>query len=70
MIFLGDICICKAIVHKHSKLYGTTKMREMVYMAVHGLLHLLGFDHVTKKQEEVMFPLQEKILKAWKEINP
>lgn len=63
MIFLGDICICKAIVYKHSKLYGTTKMREMVYMAVHGLLHLLGFDHMKDEDKIVMREAEEKIMK-------
>ena len=57
MIFLGDI------VHKHSKLYGTTKMREMVYMAVHGLLHLLGFDHMKDEDKIVMREAEEKIMK-------
>lgn len=47
---LGDIFICTDIVAKHAEKYGTTFETEMVFMVVHGMLHLLGFDHRTKAQ--------------------
>lgn len=62
-IFLGDICICKKIAFRHSKEYGTTKLREMVYMAVHGLLHLLGYDHIIEDDKKIMRQVEEKIMK-------
>ena len=64
-IFVGDICICKPIAFKHAKEYGNTKLREMTYMAVHGLLHLLGYDHMNIEDEKEMFNLQEAILDGY-----
>lgn len=62
MIFVGDICICKNIVYKHAKEYGNTRLREMVYMAVHGLLHLLGYDHMKEEDKSIMREMEEKIM--------
>lgn len=62
MLFVGDICICKSIVYKHAKEYGNTKLREMVYMAVHGLLHLLGYDHMRDEDKAIMRDMEEKIM--------
>lgn len=62
MLFVGDICICKDIVYKHAKEYGNTKLREMVYMAVHGLLHLLGYDHMRDEDKAIMRDMEEKIM--------
>lgn len=62
MLFVGDICICKSIVYKHAKEYGNTKLREMVYMAVHGLLHLLGYDHMRDEDKAIMRGMEEKIM--------
>lgn len=63
-IFLGDICICKKVAYKHAKEYGNTKMREIVYMAVHGLLHLLGYDHMIDEDKKIMREMEEKIMTA------
>ena len=62
-IYVGDICICKKIVYKHAKEYANTKLREMVYMAVHGFLHLLGYDHMKDSDKQVMREMEEKIMK-------
>lgn len=62
MLFVGDICICKSIVYKHAKEYGNTKLREMVYMTVHGLLHLLGYDHMRDEDKAIMREMEEKIM--------
>lgn len=62
MIFVGDICVCKNIVYKHAKEYDNTKLREMVYMAVHGLLHLLGYDHMKDEDKAIMREMEEKIM--------
>ena len=62
-IILGEICIYKAIAYKHAKEYGNTKLREMVYMAVHGLLHLLGYDHIKDEDKKEMRKVEEKIMK-------
>lgn len=62
-ILLGDICICKKVVYKHAKEYENTILREMTYMAVHGLLHLLGYDHMIDEDKSVMRKMEEKIMK-------
>lgn len=62
-IFLGDICICKKVVFAQAKEYGNTREREMVYMAVHGLLHLLGYDHIKESDKKIMRDVEEKIMK-------
>ncbi|MBQ7351894.1 MAG: rRNA maturation RNase YbeY [Clostridia bacterium] len=65
-IFLGDICICKKVAYAHAKEYGNSKAREMVYMAVHGLLHLLGYDHMLDEDKKIMRETEEKIMKKIK----
>lgn len=62
-IFLGDICICKSIVFRQAKKFENTKERELVYMAVHGLLHLLGYDHLRDEDKFNMRKVEEKIMK-------
>ena len=60
---LGDIYICIPRMIEQSKAYGHSEKRELSFLAVHGLLHLLGYDHTKSKEEEkVMFSLQEEIL--------
>ena len=61
-IMLGDICICSAVVYKQAKEYGNTRDREVVYMAVHGLLHLLGYDHMLEEDKKIMREVEEKIM--------
>ncbi len=59
---LGDIYICIPRMKEQAKNYGHSEKRELSFLAVHGLLHLLGYDHMTKEDEKVMFNLQEMIL--------
>lgn len=60
---LGDIVICKKRAISQAKTYGHSIQREICFLALHGFLHVLGFDHIKKEDENVMFPLQDKILK-------
>ena len=62
-VMLGDIYICVNRVKKQRKEYGTTLKREMCYMAVHGLLHLLGYDHMEENDMKIMRSKEEEILK-------
>lgn len=62
MRFLGEIYICIPRMKEQAVMYGHSEERELAFLTVHGLLHLLGYDHQTKDEEEVMFGLQEKIL--------
>ena len=62
---LGDIYICIEKVHQQAKEYGHSFKRELTFLAVHGLLHLLGYDHMNKIDEEKMFKKQEEVLKYY-----
>ncbi len=62
---LGEIFLCVDRALEQAKEIGNTPHRELCFLFVHGLLHLLGYDHMKKEDEEVMFPLQEKILQAY-----
>ncbi len=62
MRFLGEIFICIPRMEEQAKMYGHSEVRELAFLTVHGLLHLLGYDHQTKEEEEVMFGIQEEVL--------
>lgn len=59
---LGDIYISVDKAKSQAIEYGHSLKREISFLAVHGLLHLLGYDHMNKEDEEVMFGKQELIL--------
>jgi probable rRNA maturation factor len=59
---LGDIYISLDKARSQAEEYGHSFKREICFLAVHGFLHLLGYDHMTKEDEEEMFSLQELIL--------
>lgn len=59
---LGDIYISIDKVHEQALEYGHSFKRELSFLVVHGLLHLLGYDHMEKSDEEVMFKKQEEVL--------
>ena len=64
---LGEIYICYEVADTNRLAYNNSIKREICFLFVHGLLHLLGYDHMTKEDEEIMFPLQEQILEG--ELN-
>jgi probable rRNA maturation factor len=63
LLEIGDIIICEAVAQQQAKKYGHSFMREVVFLATHGFLHILGFDHQTKDEEELMNDFCEKNLK-------
>ena len=63
MVALGDIYISVEKAKEQAEEYHHSLKRELSFLFVHGLLHLLGYDHMEKEDEEKMFSLQEKILK-------
>lgn len=65
---LGEIFISTNRVTSQAKKYNHSEQREICFLFIHGLLHLLGYDHMTKEDEKVMFDLQKRILKEF-EIN-
>lgn len=62
---LGDIIISIPRAKEQAKDYGHSFARELGFLAVHGFLHLLGYDHMTKEDEEKMFSRQKEILEAY-----
>lgn len=61
---LGDIFIDLEQAMRQAEEYGHSVAREVAFLAVHGYLHLCGYDHMTKDEEEEMCKKQEEILSA------
>ena len=61
-VCLGSIMICRKRAKEQAKEYGHSMEREMGFLTCHGLLHLLGYDHVIPEDEKIMFPLQNQIM--------
>lgn len=62
---LGDIYLCVPVAYEQAALYGHSRIREVCFLATHGVLHLLGYDHMEEEEEKVMFSLQEKLLNEY-----
>lgn len=62
---LGDIYISLDQAKVQSTEYGHSLKRELCFLAIHGFLHLLGYDHMEKEEEKIMFERQELILNGY-----
>ena len=62
---LGDIYISIDKAKSQAEEYGHSLLRELCFLAVHGFYHLLGYDHQTKEEEEIMFGKQEEVLESY-----
>ncbi len=62
---LGDIFVSVDKMKTQAQEYGTGEKRECAFLIIHGLLHLLGYDHMTKDEEKIMFKRQEEILDGY-----
>jgi probable rRNA maturation factor len=63
--FLGDIIICFDVAKEQAADFAHSMEREMGFLAVHGFLHLIGYDHMTEEDEKRMFGRQEEILEHY-----
>lgn len=62
---LGDVVLCPAVTSRQAGEHGRRASEEAEYLLVHGLLHLLGFDHAEPAEKAEMFDLKDKILASW-----
>ena len=67
---LGDIVLCPAVTARQATEHGRTPEAEAEYLLVHGLLHLLGFDHAEPDERTEMFALKDTILARWTSARP
>ena len=64
---LGDIVLCPTVAQQQAEAAGHSLTDELHLLTVHGMLHLLGFDHAEPEEEKEMFGLQGEILRAFGE---
>ena len=62
---LGDIYLCIPVAYEQAQIYGHSRIREICFLATHGVLHLLGYDHMIEEEEREMFSLQEELLNSY-----
>lgn len=68
--YLGDIAIAYGVSAKEAKAEGKTVLDHTTHLTVHGVLHLLGYDHVTERQAKVMEPMEVAILASMNISDP
>jgi probable rRNA maturation factor len=66
---LGDIVVCPSVAATQAIAAGHDTINEILLLTTHGILHLLGFDHVEPEEEKEMFGLQKEILNAFYEYE-
>lgn len=59
---LGDIVVCPSVAARQATTAGHSAEEEMLLLTTHGILHLLGYDHVEPEEEKEMFALQRRLL--------
>jgi probable rRNA maturation factor len=64
---LGDVVLCPQVAAAQARQAGHSTQQELELLCVHGILHLLGYDHADPDEEAEMFGLQGELLRAWRE---
>ena len=68
--YLGDVAIAYGVTAREAKAAGKRIADHAVHLAVHGVLHLMGFDHMTARQAKIMEPMEVRILASLRIANP
>ena len=63
---LGDLVLCPEVAARQGETAGHGAAAEVELLTVHGILHLLGYDHAEPEEHAVMFGLQDELLAAWR----
>jgi len=66
---LGDIVLCPEVAAKQAATVGHSTADELHLLTVHGVLHLLGYDHAEPEEEREMFALQARLLSSWRAVR-
>jgi probable rRNA maturation factor len=66
---LGDLVLCPMVAQRQGETAGHGTAAELELLTVHGILHLLGYDHAEPEEHRVMFGLQADLLTAWREAS-
>ncbi len=64
---LGDLMLCPAVAERQATTAGHSTDAELELLTVHGILHLLGYDHAEPEEHEEMFGLQDRLLAQWRD---
>ena len=63
---LGDVVLCPSVAIRQARAAGHTMDDELLLLATHGVLHLLGYDHMEPDEEKEMFGLQQRLLDSFR----
>jgi probable rRNA maturation factor len=69
-VLLGDVVLCPQVAAVQAKQHGQSTQAELELLTVHGVLHLLGYDHADPEEEAEMFGLQNELLRDWRREFP
>jgi len=67
---LGDLVLCPKVAEQQAAEAGHSTREELDLLTVHGILHLLGYDHAEPEEHKEMFDLQARLLGEWSEAGP
>ncbi len=63
---IGDIVLCPSYAETQARQAGHSLQEELELLTVHGVLHLLGYDHRESEEQRIMFSIQDEYLKGWR----
>jgi probable rRNA maturation factor len=66
---LGDVVLCPQVAGEQAAKAGHSAQEELELLCVHGILHLLGYDHAEPEEHATMFGTQDQLLKSWREAR-